>query len=236
VFQNELKSSLLSLMALSFALCANCAWAAPASYVATASSQQAGFEASKLITGGTWKSGTSNLRETLTIILPKSVEMPLFQFKLKQKYASYQFVGTTKTQNGILESMSGSGNSTYYTDNFATVTVSKAQTGKPFNPTVNEIKIFITKQKATDAVELNGLIIDIAQSAWQNPANKYDTNADGKVTPLDVLIVINDINRSGSRVLPISKPASAAFIDVNGDGSVGPVDALQIINYINTRG
>jgi hypothetical protein len=67
---------------------------------------------------------------------------------------------------------------------------------------------------------------------WQNPLNAYDVNADGSVTPLDALIIINDLNRSAVCVLTAADP-TPPYLDVNGDSSVTPIDALRIINFLN---
>ena len=73
---------------------------------------------------------------------------------------------------------------------------------------------------------------------WQNQANNLDVNADEAVSPIDALLVINELNAAGSRQLlpppiaerPFSPPP---YIDVNGDGSVSPADALAVINFLN---
>lgn len=70
---------------------------------------------------------------------------------------------------------------------------------------------------------------------WQNPASPLDVNGDGTVFPLDVLVLINDLNARGSRALPVPPAPSATppYLDVSGDGAVGPQDALIVINYLN---
>ncbi len=73
---------------------------------------------------------------------------------------------------------------------------------------------------------------------WQNPDNPLDVNDDDLITPLDALVITNDINANGSRVLPdppISPPPPPPYLDVNGDGAVTPVDELLVINYLNTH-
>jgi sugar lactone lactonase YvrE len=71
-----------------------------------------------------------------------------------------------------------------------------------------------------------------------NDANPYDVNGDGAVIPIDVLLVINELN-SPSYTDPISgrivgpPPANAPFPDVNDDGFLSPLDALLIINRLN---
>ncbi|MCO6458749.1 MAG: hypothetical protein J5I93_25865 [Pirellulaceae bacterium] len=63
-----------------------------------------------------------------------------------------------------------------------------------------------------------------------NPDNAYDTNMDGRVTPVDVLVVINWLNA------PPSQPTGVTRPDVTADKRVAPNDALSVINYLNVRG
>ncbi len=71
---------------------------------------------------------------------------------------------------------------------------------------------------------------------WSNPLFAIDVNDDGSVAPVDVLVVINDLNESGARPLtgPFDNESTAGYIDVNGDDSVSPVDALIVINLLNS--
>jgi hypothetical protein len=71
---------------------------------------------------------------------------------------------------------------------------------------------------------------------WQNPRNPLDVDGDGVVIPLDVLILINDINARQSRPLPIpplppSEPPP--YLDVNGSGDITPQDVLIVVNHLN---
>ena len=71
--------------------------------------------------------------------------------------------------------------------------------------------------------------------AWQNVSLPLDVNGDQGITPVDALLIINDLNEFGSRLLP---PLAAGlqpppYLDVNGDGRVSPVDVLQIVNHLN---
>jgi hypothetical protein len=77
---------------------------------------------------------------------------------------------------------------------------------------------------------------------------RSDTSRDGLVTPLDALLIINDLNARGGRqvglpslgadedlpldALPATEEA-AWLLDVNGDGWLGPLDALLVINQLN---
>lgn len=72
-------------------------------------------------------------------------------------------------------------------------------------------------------------------STWQNPQNQYDVDGADGVTPLDVLLVINEINEHGARNLSEANFQAPPFVDVNGDGFCTALDALLIINLINSR-
>ena len=61
-------------------------------------------------------------------------------------------------------------------------------------------------------------------------------NNDGSVSPIDGLLVINQLNLlSGDVALsaPGPDPQVSGFVDVNGDGSISPIDALLVINALN---
>jgi hypothetical protein len=69
---------------------------------------------------------------------------------------------------------------------------------------------------------------------------ELDVNNDNFLTPLDVLIVINELNdpryMGRSSQLPNGRPAQTPFYDVNGDSFCAPLDALIIINFLNKGG
>ncbi|MGE3777003.1 MAG: SdrD B-like domain-containing protein [Pirellulaceae bacterium] len=69
-------------------------------------------------------------------------------------------------------------------------------------------------------------------SRWQNPVLKFDVNGDGALSPIDALVVINNLNQLGSRALGPSDP-TPPYLDVNGDSQVSPIDVLQIVNELN---
>jgi len=76
-------------------------------------------------------------------------------------------------------------------------------------------------------------IADNDNHSFQNLDNPTDVDDDGDTTPLDVLLIINDINAGGARTLPDQRDDGQSYVDVNGDGSITPVDVLVIINSIN---
>ena len=67
---------------------------------------------------------------------------------------------------------------------------------------------------------------------YTNALMPLDVNADGVVSPLDALLIINRLNASGARFM--SGPNSAApYCDTNADLMITPVDALLVINHLN---
>ncbi len=78
------------------------------------------------------------------------------------------------------------------------------------------------------------------EGEYTNAANSLDVNADGYITALDALIIINDLNNHGPRDLrqlwsPSSGPLPTNYIDVNLDGFTTPLDALNVINWLNAN-
>jgi len=92
----------------------------------------------------------------------------------------------------------------------------------------------------------NGIIVDpgapgVVDLPWRNPVLPQDVNNDGNVSPLDVLVLIADLNANGSTVLPMfpedSRPIQPPYVDVAGDGNtLSPLDVLSVIAYINSEG
>ncbi|MFN7629018.1 MAG: Ig-like domain-containing protein, partial [Pirellula sp.] len=76
--------------------------------------------------------------------------------------------------------------------------------------------------------------VRVVTSFYQNYRNRYDVDNDSTVSPLDVLVLINDINAFGTRVLANDTFTPPPYIDVNGDRRVDPLDVLEVINYLNS--
>jgi len=69
---------------------------------------------------------------------------------------------------------------------------------------------------------------------WRNAVNHLDVNNDGRVTALDALSLINELNRNGAHALdPNITTPPTWYWDVNGDNRITALDALTVINYIN---
>lgn len=95
-------------------------------------------------------------------------------------------------------------------------------------------------QVGQDNVELDFLadrqrgLVNFA--GWQNSLEPADVNADGRQTPLDALLLINNVNLLGPRQLAglwTGSTPSELFWDVSGDGQVSPLDVLQVIDDLN---
>ena len=90
-----------------------------------------------------------------------------------------------------------------------------------------------TKRRTIEPLEPRHLMA----SDWQNAALIRDVDNSSLVTPLDVLLLVNQLNNMGSRELPPRTPNTGdPFYDVNGDNFLTPLDALVVINAINTVG
>ncbi len=80
--------------------------------------------------------------------------------------------------------------------------------------------------------------VGVDQWAWQNPTLSNDVDGDGNVAPIDVLIIINELNSrrfidSSGRFF--GAPVGPHFyFDVSGDNFTSAIDALLIINALNS--
>jgi hypothetical protein len=98
-------------------------------------------------------------------------------------------------------------------------------------------------QLRDDAFDTNAGIADVGApqssvSLWQNPIFTCDVDGNGTVTPVDVITVINELNRTGSRDLSAASEPSdqwPPYWDVSGDGWLSPADVLLVINDLNNQ-
>ncbi len=97
--------------------------------------------------------------------------------------------------------------------------------------------------RITDGVRFSGFVtvtISLTSSSYQNPILEADVNADGRVSAIDALRVINFLTRrlTGSETsIPVNEIGSAPpdYLDVNGNGSVSASDALEVINALEAN-
>ena len=82
--------------------------------------------------------------------------------------------------------------------------------------------------------------ITFEASAYQNPTGGFatDVNADGFITALDALRIINFLQTQGSPSVPVSSIGSAPpdYLDTNGNGAVTVLDALEVLNVLAQQG
>ncbi len=94
--------------------------------------------------------------------------------------------------------------------------------------TKNRKRTNLTRKLFSEALEPRAMM---AADAMHNFLFPHDVDDDGNVTPLDALVVINDLNRVGDD----SSSAQHQFHDVDDDSQVTPLDALILINDLNSR-
>jgi hypothetical protein len=102
---------------------------------------------------------------------------------------------------------------------------------------------FVDGQRGDDDLAANGHIADVGgpgltERPWQNPDLQFDVDNDRLVMPLDVLMLINEINADGPRSLPLVPQGLSRmppYLDVSGDNFIAPSDVLLVINCINSR-
>jgi hypothetical protein len=127
---------------------------------------------------------------------------------------------------------------------------------QPGGPLVQSISILITgdvlpEEDENFAVDLTGAtgatigrsrgVVVIADDdetlSYHNSVEPRDVNGDRRVSALDALVVINEVNARGSRTLP-NPPVPKqpwSYYDVNNDGRISALDVLGVINYLNSR-
>ncbi|MCR9296584.1 MAG: dockerin type I domain-containing protein, partial [bacterium] len=69
--------------------------------------------------------------------------------------------------------------------------------------------------------------------ALHNYSNPFDVNDDDIVSPLDVLLVIHQLNNKGRGGSGEGEGGTAYYTDVDNNGVVTPLDALLVVNHIN---
>ncbi|MCA9141742.1 MAG: FG-GAP repeat protein [Planctomycetaceae bacterium] len=104
--------------------------------------------------------------------------------------------------------------------------------------------VAVTVREADGGAFTRTFLVSIGEDGkvWQNTANPRDVDNSGFVVPLDVLLLINELNNprfrdpSGRLPLPPPEGTPPPYFDVNGDSFITPLDVLIVINFINNRG
>jgi hypothetical protein len=102
---------------------------------------------------------------------------------------------------------------------------------------MNFSKLFKSRARSRklvyESLELRQLMASdlVAMNNFMMPE---DADMSGSITPLDVLVVINQLNFQSIRSLRGGSAADKAVaVDVDADGSLSPLDALTVVNFIN---
>jgi hypothetical protein len=105
--------------------------------------------------------------------------------------------------------------------------------GSPGDEDVYEYRIIDQTVLASVTVEVRFVL---NQSEYQNPIVLLteDVNADGFITAIDALRIINFLGRRGASEVPVSEIGLPPpdFSDVNGNGIVSALDALIVVNRL----
>jgi hypothetical protein len=103
-----------------------------------------------------------------------------------------------------------------------------------FEPADDEVDLSRIGYRSTSIVIVGAGGV-VGEGEFHNKSNKFDVNTDREVTPIDALLVINDLNNLGPRALAAAGEGESGrkYVDVNGDGQISPIDALQIVNHLN---
>jgi hypothetical protein len=109
------------------------------------------------------------------------------------------------------------------------------------NPaSASAVQVSITAQDSADppGILIVSKTIDVLPNPtpWQNPKNPLDVDNNGHVEPLDVLLILNELNARGPLTLdPGISPPPPMYFDPSGDNLVTPLEALLIINDMNAQ-
>jgi hypothetical protein len=119
-------------------------------------------------------------------------------------------------------------------------------TGLPGLPFVNQ-DIFFNFGDERESTSLGGITgfvgnfdpptIDRLTSAvfQQNSNTPLDVNADGHVSPIDALLLINALNRRATGLADLQSASGESYLDVSGDSQLSPIDPLLVINFLNRQ-
>jgi hypothetical protein len=96
----------------------------------------------------------------------------------------------------------------------------------------SEAKVAQTRPKLSLSVSPAPAITaqSFSSTTLRNSINPFDVDNNGTVSPIDVLVVFNVLNRRAEG--ESAKKSAEAYADVSGDGVVSPTDALLVINYL----
>jgi cyclophilin family peptidyl-prolyl cis-trans isomerase len=98
-----------------------------------------------------------------------------------------------------------------------------------------KVTLTVQAQNYFTASQTIDVIDNDSANPWHNSLRPGDTDNNGVVAPLDVLLVINRLARIGTGVLPIPGGSVSGFFDVSNDFILAPLDILQVINILRRQ-
>ena len=106
---------------------------------------------------------------------------------------------------------------------------------QPYDIAVSPVGI--TARSANYVLTIAGATY-LPQPALHNATLPLDVNGDGIVAPIDVLLLINELNThvftDETGLITGTPPASTPYPDVDNNGYISALDALLIINHLNS--
>lgn len=209
-----------------------------------------GGRADTTVTGGTSAFSTVQENATITVVqvddLPTLDRIPAVILDTTVKSHDIALSGISDGDEGeeFLSIVATSNNHDILPD--PTVTYSSPDaTGTlhlaPIATAPGSALVTVTVREADGDSSTRTFLVSIGEDGkvWQNAANPRDVDNSGFVVPLDVLLIINELNnpkfRDASGRLPLPPPEGSPppYFDVNGDAYVTPLDVLIVINFIN---
>lgn len=192
-------------------------------------------DGTKVIANGTGVSGIDFVSKNFSVLaplLPGQVDVAAPTSTLAESTLSFQLnlTGLATPPAGDIE---------YKIDLNGDGVVDRTETG-PLSTRVNNVSYPMGGSfTITVVAEKNGTIlgkgssvihVSPATTVRENWLTALDSDRDNSVSPLDVLVIINQLNsRTGAGDVPYR-----LALDVDRDGAITPLDVLSVINYLNS--
>jgi hypothetical protein len=181
--------------------------------------------------------GTTNFHPIITSPASASVRENVSQ--------AIQVIATDLNGDVITYAITGGADAAAFEIDPATGEVSFAIATDYANPSDSDANnIYDIQVSATDnfgGIATQDILINVTNAAWINFQNIYDVNARDGVTPIDALLIINELNRKTyfhpetNLLFPRRPEGLEYYFDVTGDGKITPLDALRVINFLNRQ-
>ena len=136
-------------------------------------------------------------------------------------------------ESGVIWSSDGTPDGTKPLENFTGAYEGNSLLLAPQMAVLRNSLFFAGTSDENSSLELHRYTLE---PQWNNPFDSGDVNDDGIVTPLDVLLIINELNDRqfiDETGLINADPVAELQMDVNNDGFISPIDALSVISELD---